>query len=145
MVSEVRMVDVSEKPEVLRIAVAEGLIKLKKETLEAVKFEKIEKGNVLVTANIAAVLAAKRTSEIIPLCHQIPLTSVKVDFEILEDGIKVICEVKAKAKTGVEMEALTAVSAALLTIWDMVKSLEKEGESYRTCIKEIKVTKKQKI
>lgn len=139
MVPEFKMVDVSEKSEVLRIALAEGFIKLKKETLEKIKNGKVEKGNVLAAANIAAVLAAKRTHELIPLCHPIPITSVKVDFEILEDGIKVSCEVKAKAKTGVEMEALTATSLALLTIWDMVKSLEDSMKMEVRLVKKLKI------
>ncbi|MDI9645894.1 MAG: cyclic pyranopterin monophosphate synthase MoaC [Archaeoglobales archaeon] len=143
---KVRMVDVSNKSEVPRRAVAEGFIRLKKETIQAIKRKEVEKGNVLTTANIAAILAAKKTSEIIPMCHPLPLSSVSVDFEISEDGIKVRCEVKTTSKTGVEMEALTGVSVALLTIWDMVKSLEKDesGNYPYTCIEYVRVVEKLK-
>ncbi|WP_456328208.1 cyclic pyranopterin monophosphate synthase MoaC, partial [Archaeoglobus sp.] len=122
----VKMVDISEKKEVVRIARAEGFIRLKKETIEAIKSGNVPKGDVLTTANIAGILAVKKTPEIIPMCHPIPITSVSIDFELSDEGIKAICTVKSVGKTGVEMEALTGVSVALLTIWDMVKALEKD-------------------
>ncbi len=145
----VRMVDITNKKDVFRLAQAEGFIKLKRETIEAIKKGNVEKGDVLTTANIAAVMAVKKTSEIIPMCHPLPITSIKLDFEVVSDdiknGIKVICEVKTTAKTGVEMEALTGVSVALLTIWDMVKSMEKENGQYpETAIEWIKVVRKIK-
>lgn len=143
---KVRMVDISGKEDVPRIAIAEGFIRLRKETIEAITSNKVAKGNVLSTANIAGVMAVKRTSEIIPLCHPIPITSISFDFKIEETGIRVSCAVKSFGKTGVEMEALTGVSVALLTIWDMVKSLEKDssGNYPDTCIEKIAVVKKVK-
>ena len=142
---KVRMVDISEKKDVIRVAEAEGLIQLKKDTIKAILEDKIAKGNVLATSNVAAVLAVKKTPELIPMCHPITITSVKVLFDVEESYIRVKCIVKAISKTGVEMEALTGVSIALLTIWDMVKSLEKENGNYpTTAIKYIRVTKKVK-
>jgi len=143
---KVRMVDISEKDDVYRTAIAEGFIRLKKETVEAIKKREIAKGNVITIANIAGVMAVKRTAELIPLCHQIPLTSINFDFEIRDNGIRVICNVKSIGKTGVEMEALTGVSIALLTIWDMVKSIEKDetGNYPWTQIEKIRVIKKSK-
>ncbi|MEM2086969.1 MAG: cyclic pyranopterin monophosphate synthase MoaC [Archaeoglobaceae archaeon] len=143
---KVAMVDVSNKEEVLRIAIAEGFIRLKRETIEAILNEKVVKGNVLATANIAGVLAVKKTPEIIPMCHPIPITSISLDFGVEKEGIRVRCTVKAIAKTGVEMEAITGVSVALLTIWDMVKSLEKDesGNYPSTCIENVKVLEKVK-
>ncbi|MEM1671989.1 MAG: cyclic pyranopterin monophosphate synthase MoaC [Archaeoglobaceae archaeon] len=142
-----RMVDISEKNDVLRIAIAEGFIRLKKETIEAIITNKVTKGNVIATANIAGVLAVKKTPEIIPMCHPIPLTSISFDFNIEETGIRVRCVVKSIGKTGVEMEALTGVTAALLTIWDMVKSLEKDetGNYPLTSIENVRVLEKKKL
>ena len=129
----VKMVDISKKDDVERFCVAEGYIKLKPETIKLIKEHKIKKGNVLTTAQIAGILAVKKTYELIPMCHPIPITSVNIDFEIFEDKIKAICSVKTTYKTGIEMEALTGVSIALLTIWDMVKSAEKdENGQYKT-------------
>ena len=122
----VKMVDISKKDDVERFCVAEGYIKLKPETIKLIKEHKIKKGNVLTTAQIAGILAVKKTYELIPMCHPLPITSVNIDFEIFEDRIKAICSVKTTYKTGIEMEALTGVSIALLTIWDMVKSAEKD-------------------
>ncbi|MCS7119109.1 MAG: cyclic pyranopterin monophosphate synthase MoaC [Archaeoglobaceae archaeon] len=141
-----RMVDISEKVEVPRIAVAEGIIKLKKKTIEAIMRNEVVKGNVLAAANIAGVIAVKKTSELIPMCHQIPINSAEFKFEIEENSIRVFCTVKSKSKTGVEMEALTGVSIALLTIWDMVKSLEKDesGNYPETSIEKIVLLKKIK-
>ncbi|ADC69446.1 molybdenum cofactor biosynthesis protein C [Methanocaldococcus sp. FS406-22] len=129
----VKMVDISKKDDVERFCVAEGYIKLKPETIKLIKEHKIKKGNVLTTAQIAGILAVKKTYELIPMCHPIPITSVNIEFEIFEDKIKAICSVKTTYKTGIEMEALTGVSIALLTIWDMVKSAEKdENGQYKT-------------
>ncbi len=141
-----RQVDVSDKPNVLRRAVAEGSIELRPETILAIKAGSIEKGNVLNTSTVAAVLGAKQTSNIIPFCHQIPLTSIKVDYSVGDTEIKTIVEVKSEGKTGVEMEALTGVTIALLTIWDMVKSMEKDetGNYPLTKLSSIRVVEKYK-
>jgi cyclic pyranopterin phosphate synthase len=142
-----QQVDISNKPTSLRHAVAEGCIDLRAKTVEAIKHNAVAKGDVLNTATIAAVLAAKKTSEIIPLCHPIPLTNIQMDYAILESTIKATCEVKSESKTGVEMEALTGVSVALLTIWDMVKSVEKDptGNYPVTQLRDIRVLEKSKI
>jgi len=141
------MVDVSKKPEVFRQATAKGIIKLKSETVRRIKEGKVEKGDVFTLAKVAGVLAAKKTSELVPLCHPLPLSNVDVTVEIV-DGSKVAVEatVKASAKTGVEMEALVAVSAALLTVWDMTKQYEKDrkGQYPTTVISDIKVLRKVK-
>ncbi len=141
-----KMVDISEKEDVIRTAIAEGFIRLKRETIEAIRENRIPKGDVIKTANVSAILAVKKTPELIPMCHPIPITSVKIDFEILNDGVKVRCLVKSIGKTGVEMEALTGVSIALLTIWDMVKALEKDesGNYPYTSIECIRVIEKRK-
>jgi cyclic pyranopterin phosphate synthase len=141
------MVDVSGKAEIFREATAKGTIRLKPETVNLIKEEKIAKGNPLYTAKIAGVLAAKKTSELIPLCHPLPLTSVEVEAKILDKTtVEVSATVKAKAQTGVEMEALAATSVGLLTIWDMVKQYEKDanGQYPTTSIENIHVVKKLK-
>ena len=121
------MVDVSHKPIVLREALARGEIRLQKATLSLIESNKIAKGNVLATARIAGIQAAKRTGELIPLCHPLPITHCEVDFEIPEtrDRIAIKASAKITAQTGVEMEALTAVSVAALTIYDMCKAVDK--------------------
>jgi cyclic pyranopterin phosphate synthase len=121
------MVDISRKDVVYRESTAYGRIRLRKETIEAIRAGRIEKGDPLAVASIAGILAAKKTPEILPMCHPINLTNVTVNCEI-EDDEHIGCRatVKAIARTGVEMEALTAVSVALLNIWDMVKKLEKD-------------------
>ena len=140
------MVDVSEKDDIPRLARARGEILLSEETIKKIKAGNVEKGNVLATARVAAVLAVKKTPEIIPMCHQIPITGIDVDFEIENEVISAIVEVRTVGKTGVEMEALTGVSAALLTIWDMVKSAEKDesGNYPNTTIRNIRVLEKRK-
>ncbi len=140
------MVDISHKDIVARKATASGEIILGTETLERIRSGTVEKGNVLSTARIAAILAVKRTPELIPMCHQIPITGVDVDFSIGEGHVAAVVEVRSVGKTGVEMEALTGVSTALLTIWDMVKSAEKDdtGNYPLTCIRNIKVLSKVK-
>ncbi len=141
-----RQVDVTNKPRVFRRAAAEGTIELRPETVLAIRAGTIEKGNVLNTATVAASLAAKQTSHIIPFCHQISLTSVKVDYSIRDTEITAAVEVKSEGKTGVEMEALTGVTVALLTIWDMVKSMEKDetGNYPTTKLSHVRVTEKHK-
>ncbi|MFQ6062760.1 MAG: cyclic pyranopterin monophosphate synthase MoaC [Methanosarcinales archaeon] len=156
------MVDISEKSTTKRCAIATGRIILQKKTIDAIKNSKIKKGNVLATATVAAIMAVKKTQELIPMCHQIPITSIDVDFKFettdyisdseaseLSDtnAITVQVEVKSLSRTGVEMEALTGVSVALLTIWDMVKSAEKDssGNYPDTIISSIRVIKKVKI
>ena len=140
------MVDITGKPFVYREAEAEGRIRLKRETIDRVRRGRVEKGEVFEAARIAAVQAVKKTPEIIPLCHPIKITFVRVSHEIVEDSILLSVEVKAQEQTGVEMEALTGLSAALLTIWDMVKMYEKdEGGGYpHTEITSIRVKRKVK-
>ena len=141
------MVDVSGKDEIFREATASGTIKLKAETINLIKAGKIAKGDPLYTAKIAGVLAAKKTSSLIPLCHPLPLTNVQVDVKVVNEGtIEVSATVKAKAQTGVEMEALTAVSMGLLTVWDMTKQYEKDaaGQYPSTVIENIHVVRKFK-
>jgi len=140
------MVDISEKNDVVRVAVASGRLKLKSSTVEQIKTKTIKKGDVLSCAETAAILAVKKTPEVIPLCHYISIDAVTVDFTIGEDEIKVVVTVKSVGKTGVEMDALCGVSIALLTIWDMVKPVEKDdtGNYPHTRIEEIRVDKKEK-
>ncbi len=141
-----RMVDVSEKRDVVRVARAEGRIYLRRETIEAIAENRVAKGNVLNTATVAGILAVKKTSELIPMCHPLQISSVSIDFDLFEDSIKAVCEVKYVGKTGVEMEALVGVTTALLTVWDMVKSLEKDGEGQYpvTRISDVRVVEKVK-
>lgn len=125
---DARMVDVSTKPVQLREAVARGEIRLQKETLKLVESQAIAKGNVLATARVAGIQAAKKCGELIPLCHPLPITHCEVNFEIPKSRDRVIITASAKiaAQTGVEMEALTAVSVAALTIYDMCKAVDKK-------------------
>jgi cyclic pyranopterin phosphate synthase len=141
------MVDVSDKPEIFRTATATGTIKLRPKTLKLIEQGKIAKGDPFHTAKIAATLAAKKTSELIPLCHPLPLTNVEVYVKPeAENRVRVTAKVKAKAKTGVEMEALAATAAALLTLWDMVKQYEKDarGQYPLTRIENVHVVEKIK-
>ncbi len=141
------MVDVSGKAEIFREATASGTIKLRTETINLIKDGKIAKGDPLYTAKIAGILAAKKTSDLIPLCHPLPLTNVDVTVKVLDNStVEVFATVKTKAQTGVEMEALTAVSAGLLTVWDMTKQYEKDsaGQYPSTAINNIHVVKKLK-
>ncbi len=141
-----KMVDISGKNEVPRRAIATGEIQLKPETIDAIRNKEIEKGSVLETARTASVMAIKNTSSVIPMCHQISLTGIDVQFEIGVENVKVAVEVKSVGKTGVEMEALHGVSVALLTIWDMVKSVEKDttGNYPSTRIRNILIIEKVK-
>ncbi len=141
------MIDVSGKAEVLREATAQGKITLKSETVKLIREGNIAKGDPLYTAKIAAILAAKKTSELIPLCHPLPLTNVEVAPKIAnETTVEVTATVKTRAQTGVEMEALAAVSMALLTVWDMTKQYEKDadGQYPSTAISDIHVVRKFK-
>jgi cyclic pyranopterin monophosphate synthase len=119
------MVDVSAKAETAREAVAEGRIAMSAEALAAIREVSAKKGDVLATARIAGIMAAKKTSELIPLCHPLMLSKVSVDFAFEDDGIRVTATVRLTGQTGIEMEAMTAVSVALLTIYDMAKALDK--------------------
>jgi cyclic pyranopterin phosphate synthase len=121
-----QMVDVSAKPMSKRRAVAVGKIQLKRETLELIAKDQIEKGNVFATARIAGIQAAKQTAQLIPLCHTLPLGEVKVDIVTSNEGAEVTCAAQTVAQTGVEMEALVGTTVALLTIYDMCKAVDKE-------------------
>ena len=148
------MVDISEKDVIGRRAVATGRISLSADTVAAIDAGSARKGNVFATARVAAILAVKETPSIIPMCHQIPITSIDVDFEIMDGAggayganeIAATVEVRSVGRTGVEMEALCGVSACLLTIWDMVKSAEKDesGNYPDTAISDIRVVEKVK-
>jgi cyclic pyranopterin phosphate synthase len=120
------MVDVSAKPLSVRTAVATGKIRLQPETLDLISKDQIAKGNVFATARIAGIQAAKDTAHLIPLCHTLPLSEIKIDIVTSQGGAEVICTARTVAQTGVEMEALTGVSVALLTIYDMCKAVDKE-------------------
>jgi cyclic pyranopterin phosphate synthase len=143
----VKMVDVSKKPIVYREAIAEGTIRLRPETMKRIKEGKIEKGDPISIAKIAAILAAKQTPSLIPLTHSIPITGVDVDVNVLEDSVKVRVSVRTTYKTGCEIDALVATSIALLTIFDVVKKYEKDekGEYPTMLIDQIKVIRKRKI
>jgi len=141
------MVDISDKPKVFREATATGTIKLKPETIRLINKGKIAKGDPLYTAKIAGILAAKKTSTLIPLCHPLPLTNVEVETKVLDKStVQITSTVKTKAQTGVEMEALVATAVSLLTIWDMVKQYEKDvkGQYPFTVMENIRVVKKIK-
>ena len=139
---EVRMVDVSAKPIMSREAVARGEIRLQKATLRLIESQTIAKGNVLASARLAGILAAKKTGELIPLCHPLPLTHCEIGFDIpkTQDRIIISASAKIAAQTGVEMEALTAVSVAGLTIYDMCKAVDKKMQI--TGIKLVSKTKR---
>lgn len=141
-----RMVDVGDKAIVKRSATAKGSIRLKTSTAEAVRSGRVKKGDVLTASKLAGIQAAKATSDILPLCHQIPLNSVEVDMVVGEDCLEASCRVSAEYRTGVEMEALMGVTAALLNAWDMVKYLEKDskGQYPVTIITDIRVVSKLK-
>ncbi|MDW8326158.1 MAG: cyclic pyranopterin monophosphate synthase MoaC [Anaerolineales bacterium] len=123
----IRMVDVGDKADTERLAVAAGEVRMKPETLALIRAGALKKGDVLTTAQLAGILAAKRTAELIPLCHPLPLTHIEVNCELNDDlpGVLITARVRTTGKTGVEMEALTAVSIAALTIYDMAKAAEK--------------------
>jgi cyclic pyranopterin monophosphate synthase len=143
---QARMVDVTGKEEITREAVATGRIYLRPGTLQAIREGTVVKGNVLATARVAATLAVKDTPRMIPMCHPIPIGSIEVGFAECETYIEASVRVKSRGRTGVEMEALTGVGIALLTIWDMVKSAEKDdlGQYPATRINDIRVVEKKK-
>ncbi|MHA1999777.1 MAG: cyclic pyranopterin monophosphate synthase MoaC [Promethearchaeota archaeon] len=143
---DVKMVDVGNKPNVERIAVASGEIRLKVDTLQKIRENSLEKGDAITTSKIAAITAAKNTARILPLCHPLSLSNVTVDIRIVENKVIVTTKVKAIERTGVEMEALTATTVALLNIWDMTKMYEKDGDGQypSTVIQNVKVEKKIK-
>jgi len=134
-----RMVDVGQKPAQRRTASAEGVVRCQATTLAALRDRALPKGDVLTVAKIAAIQAAKRTDELIPLCHSLPLDSVDVEFFLEDDAVRIRATARTTAKTGVEMEALTAVSVAALTIYDMCKAVDQQ-----MVIGEIRVTEKRK-
>src|ERR1700719_5336782 len=121
-----QMVDVSAKPMSARTATAKGRIKLQRKTLDLISKDQIAKGNVFATARLAGIQAAKQTANLIPLCHTLPLGDVKIDIVGVRDGAEVTCAARTVAQTGVEMEALTGVTIALLTIYDMCKAVDKQ-------------------
>ncbi len=132
------MVDISQKFATERVAIASGMVKMQPETLEFIRSGEVKKGDVLAVARVAGIMAAKKTAEVIPLCHPLPLTSAQIDFEFVnENMVKITAEVKTTYNTGVEMEALTAVSVAALTIYDMCKAVDRA-----MVIGEIKLEKK---
>src|SRR5439155_11672061 len=137
--SRAEMVDVSAKPISARTAIAKGKIKLQRKTLDLISKDRIAKGNVFATARLAGIQAAKQTSQLIPLCHPLPLGDVKIDIVGGRDGVEVTCTARTVAQTGVEMEALTGVSIALLTIYDMCKAVDKKMQ-----IADVRLIKKTK-
>jgi len=128
---EASMVDVGEKEFVNRVAAASGFIRLNPATLDLIYDKGIKKGDVLTVAKIAGISAAKKTAETIPLCHQIPISHISIDFSREDQGISITAEVRTHAQTGVEMEALTAVSVTALTLYDMCKAVDKEMQIER--------------
>ena len=140
------MVDISAKNVIMREAAAVGEIKLKPTTIARLKSRKIEKGDAIAAAEVAAIMAAKSTPRILPFCHSIPLMTVRTEHKINRNSVSVESYVKGEAKTGVEMEALTAAAAYLLTIWDMTKQYEKDasGQYPSTAISQLRVKWKVK-
>jgi cyclic pyranopterin phosphate synthase len=143
---DVRMVDVGGKPDSARRAVASGEIRLRPRTVDAVREDRIEKGDVLATARVGAVQAVKHTWETIPMCHQIPITNVDADFDVREDRVVLTVAVETTGKTGCEMEALEGVTTGLNVVWDMVKAAEKDddGGYPDTRIENVRVVEKEK-
>jgi cyclic pyranopterin phosphate synthase len=143
---EAQMVDVGEKPDTARRAVARGEIRLQRSTVDAIRENEVEKGDVLATARIGAIQAVKHTWETIPMCHQIPVTNVDVAFDVDEERVAIEVAVETTGKTGCEMEALEGVTTGLNVVWDMVKAAEKdeEGEYPDTEVGEVRVVEKTK-
>lgn len=141
-----RMADVSRKPIVPREAVAEGFLRLQPATLRALRDGTAPKGDPFPVARVAGILAAKHTPDLVPLCHPIPLSSVEIDIVMEAAGVRARATVKAEWRTGVEMEALAAVTATLLTVWDMTKALEKDGTGNYpdTRMEDVRVLRKTK-
>ena len=127
---DAHMVDVSDKPSTARVATAEGWVKMARETFEIISEGRAKKGDVLGVARLAGIMGAKKTPELIPLCHPLPITKVSIDLELDTDlpGVRITATVKTTGQTGVEMEALTAVSTAALTVYDMAKAVDKAME-----------------
>lgn len=123
-----RMVDVTDKEKTFRTAVAEGTVRMAPATAERVRAGGVAKGDVLAVAQVAGIMAAKRTHELIPMCHPVALTGLDVSFTVEEDAVRIRAEARCRGETGVEMEALTAVSAAALTIYDMCKAIQRDME-----------------
>ncbi len=140
------MIDITDKDIVKREAMATGTIKLNKETIKLIREKQVKKGDVIETAKIAGTIAVKNTSGMIPYCHPVPVMSIDFNFEVDDSKIIVTCRVKAIYRTGVEMEAINGVQVALLTIWDMVKYLEKDesGNYPNTSIGNVMVMYKRK-
>ncbi|RQG99053.1 cyclic pyranopterin monophosphate synthase MoaC [Natrarchaeobius oligotrophus] len=143
---DVQMVDVGDKPDSERRAVAAGEIRLRPSTVEAIRDDRVGKGDVLATARVGAVQAVKHTWETIPMCHQIPITNVDTEFSLDDDRIELEVAVETTGKTGCEMEALEGVTTGLNVVWDMVKAIEKdEGGQYpSTAIENVRVVQKEK-
>ena len=129
-----QMVDVSAKPVSKRKAVATGKIRLQRQTLDLISKDQIAKGNVFATARVAGIQAAKQTAHLIPLCHTLPLGEVKIDIVTSNKGVQVKCAAQTVGQTGVEMEALVGVTAALLTIYDMCKAVDRQMQIYDVCL-----------
>ena len=134
-----RMVDVGEKAPMKRVAEASGMIRMSGETLKVIQENQLKKGDVLSVAQVAGIQAAKATASLIPLCHALPLEHVSLEFALVKEGVRASCRVRCTGKTGVEMEALTGVSVALLTIYDMCKAIDKHME-----LEGIRLIKKEK-
>lgn len=143
---DVQMVDVGDKPDTARRAVARGEIHLSESTVEAIRADEVEKGDVLATARIGAVQAVKHTWETIPMCHQIPITNVDTAFDVADDRVTLEVAVETTGKTGCEMEALEGVTTGLNVVWDMVKAAEKDddGQYPGTRISDVEVVTKEK-
>jgi len=143
----IHMVEVGDKPLQRRMAIATGKIHLQKSTIKMIENAEIKKGNVLTTAQVAGINAIKNTSNLIPLCHPLSISGIEINFNIEDSEISTTVSVKTTGQTGVEMEAITGVSVVLLTIWDMVKAVEKDenGQYPNTKISDICVLKKVKI
>ena len=123
-----KMVDVTDKAQTDRTATATGSVRMAPATVEAIRSGGVYKGDVLAVAQVAAIMAAKKTSELIPMCHPLQISGVDIRFALREDAVEILAQVRCHGETGVEMEALTAVSAAALTIYDMCKALQKDME-----------------
>ncbi len=134
-----KMVDVSAKPMSARTAIAKGTINLRRKTLDLISKDRMAKGNVFATARLAGIQAAKQTAQLIPLCHTIPLSEVRIDIAATRSGAEITCTARTVAQTGVEMEALTGVTVALLTIYDMCKAVDKKMQ-----IADVRLIKKTK-
>lgn len=143
---DVQMVDVGDKPDSTRRAVATGHLRLRSATVTAVREDAVAKGDVLATARVGAVQAVKHTWELIPMCHQIPITNVETTVDLDDEGVTLTVAVETTGKTGCEMEALTGVTTGLGVVWDMVKAAEKDadGQYPTTAIEDVRVVEKTK-